>query len=182
MRRQASTTSRAAPSLIREHDTCEHIGGRGQQLQFGLRDDSERAFAAGKQIDTIHPGRERISGCVLGGCGQRQFGNIEINFVAAAQIEHAAIHQRDSQPQNMAAGAAVTKAARSAGVGGNGSANAGGALGGIGRIELAGARSFALQRIERHAGADNRAARANFKPPEFFERDRPAALAARSRQ
>ena len=30
--RQASTTSRAAPSLIRKHDARQDIGGRGQQL------------------------------------------------------------------------------------------------------------------------------------------------------
>ena len=159
-----------------EDDARQHIGGCGQQLQFGLRHDSERAFAASEQIDPIHPGRERISGRVLGGVGQRELGHVEIDFVAAAHIKHAAIHQRHSQPENVAPRAAIAEAARSAGVGGDGSADAGGALGGIGRVELAGARGRRLQRFERDAGAGDSAARADFEPLEFFERDRPAAM------
>ena len=161
---------------------AKHIGRRGQQLQFGFRHDSERAFAAREQIDPIHAGRQRISGGVLGGVGQRQLGNIEIDFVAAAHLEHAAVHQRDSQPENVPARAAVAKAARSAGVGGDGSADAGGALGGIGRIELAGARGLGLQRIQRYAWARRWRGPGRFPAAGIFRARPPIRLAARSRR
>ena len=120
-------------------------------MQLGLRNDSERAFAAREQVDPVHAGRQRISGGVLGGVGQRQLRHIEIDFVAAMHLEHAAVHQRHSQAENVTACAAIAKAARSAGVGGDSAADAGGALGRVGRIELAGARGRSLQRIERYS-------------------------------
>src|ERR1700733_10606206 len=113
--------------------------------------------------------RQRISGCVLGGIGQRQFGDIEIHLVTSLHVENAAIQQRNSQRLNMTARAAIAKTARSTGVGGDGAADAGGALGRIGRIELAGARNLRLQRIERYAGARDRSSSTDFETPEFFE-------------
>ncbi len=86
MRRHASTTSSAAPSLIK--NTMPIIPQPAQEaVAVGLRNDSERAFAAREQVDPVHAGRQRISGGVLGGVGQRQLRHIEIDFVAAMHLE-----------------------------------------------------------------------------------------------
>ncbi len=100
MRRHASTASSAAPSLIKNTMPAS-TSRRRQQLQLGLRNDAERAFAAREQVDPIHAGRQQVSGGVLGGVGQRQLGHIEIDFVAAMRLEHAAVHQRHSQAENV---------------------------------------------------------------------------------
>ncbi len=156
---------------------ASHIGGRGQQLQLGFRHDSKRAFAASRtDRSSPSPARADIRRCSWW-CRAAAARARRNRFCRRACTSSTRpVHQRHSQPKDMPARAAITKAARSAGVGGDGPADAGGALGRIGRVELAGARRGGLQLIERYARAHDRAARTDFETPEFFERDRPSAL------
>ena len=156
--------------------------GFGNKPQFGFHDDAERALAAREQVDPIHAGREQVSGGVLGGVREWHRRNREIELVAALHVQNAAVHQRDAQAKNVFARAAVAKTARPAGIGGDGAADAGGALGGIGRIELIGARSRGLKRFERDPRAGDRAAGRDVQPLELLERYRTSRLAARCRR
>src|SRR5208337_3064531 len=124
--------------------------------QLGFDHDSERPFAAHEQVDPIHARRERIASRVLGGVRQWKRGHGEVDFFTSMNVENTASHQRHSQAKNMPARTAITKAARSAGVGGDGPADTGRGLGRIGWVELSSAGRSGLHGFERYARANDR--------------------------
>src|SRR3981081_3165054 len=104
----------------REKDnTTEQITWNGQQGDLRFQDHSERAFGAAEQIDPIHAGGKPIAGGVLGRTGGGNSGHGEIDLVSTAIVFYTAIHQRDTQGEDMTARTAVAEAARSAGIGGD---------------------------------------------------------------
>ena len=144
----------------------------------------ERAFAADEQIDPVHAGRKADSRRCSWWCSGRGIsGTGKSTWSPRWTCEHAAIHQRDAQPENVPARAAVAEAARAAGVGGDGSADARGPLGGIGRVELAACAT----RLACSASSDTPAptigaAGRDFQPLEFFQSRSTSRLAARRRR
>src|SRR5258708_4268015 len=119
---------------------------------------------------------ELVVGGVLGAPRRGDLRDGEVDCVAAPVFGDEAIHERNLETLDPAARAAVAKAARSAGVGGDAAADAGGALSRVWRIELSGLGGGSLDFLKRYAGAGDCVAGVNFEAAEFLERQRPAAL------
>lgn len=164
-------------AVVGEEDHAgEHRRRRGQQSHARFRRYSERAFRADEQVDPIHAGAQEISGSVFGDSGQRDGAGFEIDRCPARHRELAAIGKHYAQRFHPTSRGAEFETARATGIGRNRSAEKGGILGGIGRIELAAALRGGLQIAQRNAGARDGIARVNFQAIELLDGEYPSAL------
>ncbi len=94
--------------------------------------------------------------------------DFEVDGFAASVLADGAVEEGYAECTDVAARAAKTKAARAAGVGGNGAADGGGDLGGVGCEELSGAGGCVAEFEERDRGAYTSVAGRDFELAEFF--------------
>ncbi len=144
MRRHASTTSSAAPSLIRNTMPASTSAGAGSSCSSAsVTIPSVPSLPVNRSIQSM-PGASGYPAVFLVVSGSGSSGTSKSILSPRCNCSTRPSIRRHSQAENVAACAAVAKAARSTGVGGNGATDAGGALGRVGRVELAGARGLRL--------------------------------------
>ena len=86
--RQRSIASKAAGSDWKNTTPLRSSPRGVKKFQFGLGHHAERAFAADKQVDKIHPRREAESGGMLRGARKTNRGNFEIDRLATPDFEN----------------------------------------------------------------------------------------------
>ncbi len=175
--RHASTTSSAAPSLIRNTMPASTSAGAGSSCSSAsVTIPSVPSLPVNRSIQSI-PGASGYPAVFLVVLGQREFGNVEIDFVAAVQLR---ARGRPSEPlAGRECGGACCRSGSCAirwrwwrwcrrcwRCARWGRARR---TGRCARLRLAAHRATRPAPAIARPGAD-------FQPPEFFERDRPAAL------
>ncbi len=143
--------------------------GIGRRATSAFEGYAEGSFGAAEEIDPIHVGGETIAGGVLGGGGDGELRNFEVDGLTSAELADGAVKKGYAEDTDVAAGAAETEAARAAGVGSDNSADGCGDLGGIGCEELFGAGGGVAEFQQGNGWADPGVAGRDFNLAEFFE-------------
>src|SRR5258705_9064852 len=104
-------------------------------------------------------------------CGlrQRESRNREVHRIAAADIEYTAVHQNYAKLEQVPPRVPIAEAAGAAGVSCDRAADCGGCLGGVRRIELAGAGGGRMEISQQDTGSGDGASFLNLQTIELFE-------------